>query len=151
HLHCGEKWGLMAMSLSGGPAVVDWLLEKADELGKHPEFFDALGMIGDPRAVEVLLDAINAGETETAAARALQRITGSRTPATQRARTPGASTFWPAWWAKHANGFTPGRRYRRGKPVSPAVLVEELSCPSSLCRERWLVYDEMAVRYGIRI
>jgi uncharacterized protein (TIGR02270 family) len=58
---------------------------------------------------------------------------------------------WDEWLKQHAASFRNDQRYRKGKPCSPLVLLEELAAERSSPLLRQLAYEELAIRYGCHI
>lgn len=57
---------------------------------------------------------------------------------------------WRSWLAENRSHFDPALRYRHGRPLSPAALVEALRDERTPNRIRALLCEELTVRYGAR-
>jgi uncharacterized protein (TIGR02270 family) len=57
---------------------------------------------------------------------------------------------WRAWLGEHKAQFDAKLRYRHGKPLSPAALLEALQAEHTPNRVRALICEELAVRYAAR-
>jgi HEAT repeat protein/tetratricopeptide (TPR) repeat protein len=106
-----------------------------------------LGYLGDPRAVERLIDVLAGRDPLRAqvASGALELITGHH-------ENPEESMLrnrWIGWWGRHAQDFEPGTRYRFGRPFSPGVLIERLHHDDGLVRRT--SYDELVISTGQRL
>ncbi|HEX9618918.1 MAG TPA: hypothetical protein VF989_02220 [Polyangiaceae bacterium] len=55
---------------------------------------------------------------------------------------------WKRWWFEHQGEFMAGQRYRRGKPYSPLVVLDELENGRVTPAERRLLQMELVVRTG---
>lgn len=81
----------------------------------------------------------------------------SRNAETIRKRPPGRTIerlsqnadAWKAWWGQHHQDFQPDTCYRRGRPCSPAVLLDEMRKPGNIRMVRQVAYEEIVVRFGI--
>ncbi|RYZ43555.1 MAG: hypothetical protein EOO71_03080 [Myxococcaceae bacterium] len=128
---------------------------------------DALGILGVPAAVPLLLEHLEHQErgVKEAAARALELMTGAgltevlrvlddedmadeegswhevRQPTTQ-------ATTWRAWWAQHHARLEGLTRLRRGRPYSLDSCIEELAHPSCAFDVRARAGLEMDIRSG---
>ncbi|QTA85821.1 Uncharacterized protein dnm_018360 [Desulfonema magnum] len=56
---------------------------------------------------------------------------------------------WHDWWTENKSRFSPGIRYRNGKPYSPACLLENLKSEKSIRQVRQFAYEELVIRYDI--
>jgi len=55
---------------------------------------------------------------------------------------------WRAWWHEHGADLTPARRWRRGQPHAPTVLIEELDTARCPPAERRHLQLELMIRSG---
>src|SRR5690606_26970586 len=83
-----------------------------------------LGLMGDPRAVSTLLEALTSRDRRAVevASGALQILTGH----VEDVEQPGARSRWNQWWEANGDRFAPGIRYRDGKLFGLGVLVERM-------------------------
>ncbi|NQY36015.1 MAG: hypothetical protein HRT37_13795 [Alteromonadaceae bacterium] len=58
--------------------------------------------------------------------------------------------IWAKWWLQSKDGFSEGRRYRFGKLLSPASLIEVISTPTITNNIRAMCLDELEIRYGLQ-
>ena len=56
---------------------------------------------------------------------------------------------WLKWWGRNRQLFSPGIRYRNGKLLSPASLLENLRHEKTPHRLRQLAYEELVIRYDV--
>jgi HEAT repeat protein len=108
----------------------------------------AVGILGVPSSVPFLIEHLSSDalEVRLAAGTALNLITGANLYVTARALEEGAdkdepgrmvrlpqtdATTWMDWWDGHQPRFSGSRRFRRGKPLSLGICVEELADPNS--------------------
>ncbi len=54
---------------------------------------------------------------------------------------------WRAWLTEHRTEFDPKLRYRHGKPLSPAALLDSLNDEHTPNRVRALICEELVIRY----
>lgn len=131
----------------GGPSYLLLLYRALDEAGPTGiGAIQGLGYLGDPRAVERLIDVLAGRDAQRAqvASGALELITGHH-------ENPEESMLrnrWMGWWARHTDTFQPGVRYRFGKPFHPGMLVERLHHDDGLVRRT--SYDELVISTGQR-
>jgi hypothetical protein len=55
------------------------------------------------------------------------------------------------WGEENESLFSPGIRYRNGKPYSPACLLENLTSEKSIRQVRQSAYEELVIRYGLDV
>ncbi|MCX4240173.1 hypothetical protein [Paraliomyxa miuraensis] len=180
-LRCGEAsvldrlarrkrapWAALPVAMGGGPATGAWLMEAAR--GEEPaQALLGLGVFGDPRGLEVLVEQLRTGAHAEAAALGLFMITGARLKteddaeheaiverACDRAWTAldgsGISidpVVWERWLAEHGERLRPGQRYRLGRLAGPHTDLEVLSMGLPLWLRRCLA-DEFVIRYGVQ-
>jgi tetratricopeptide (TPR) repeat protein len=129
----------------GGPNYL-LLLFRAAEL-EGPAGLGALqglGYLGESKAVERLLDATASRDFSRArvASGALELITGHH-------EDPEESLLrsrWVNWWHEHGHHFESGFRYRHGRLMDPALLIDRLSHDDPLVRRT--TYDELVIATG---
>ena len=132
----------------GGPSYLLLLYRALEAEGQTGiGAIQGLGYLGDPRAVERLVDVLAGRDPVRAqvASGALELITGHH-------ENPEESMLrnrWIGWWSRHAQDFEPGVRYRFGQPWSPGVLIERLHHDDGLVRRT--SYDELVISTGQRL
>ena len=128
----------------------------------------ALGVLGDPAHVPLLLDLLDSPDTAAEAALGLRVLTGA--PLVEEAlvlddpddpevggdlvvRPSRRPADWRAWWAEHGGAFRPGVRVRAGRPFTPlgavAAPVGGLGDDLLPATLRDGLADELAGRYGL--
>ncbi|MCX4239748.1 hypothetical protein [Paraliomyxa miuraensis] len=161
-------WAILPVAMGGGPAMGTWLMEAAQ--GEEPaQALLALGVFGDPRGLEVLVEQLRTEAHAEAAALGLFLITGARLGmeddaeseavderACDRAWTAlegsGISTepvAWSRWLAEHGERLRPGQRHRLGRLAGPHTDLDVLSMALPLWLRRYLA-DEFVIRYGVQ-
>ena len=123
------------------------LVRAALEAGHVASACRAAGLLGDPTLVpDLIACAHRAGEsgdpqaaaaTVAAAAGALQAISGLDVAALS------PSEAWARRWAAHAAAFEPGQRYRLGRPLTIAELLNGLAQPDATRARRQCTYLEL--------
>lgn len=132
----------------GGPAYLLLLYRTVEVEGPTGiGALQGLGYLGDPRAVDRLIDVLAGRDPQRAhvASGALELITGHH-------EDPEESllrTRWIEWWSKHGGRFQPGMRYRHGKLFDPAGLIERLDHDDALVRRT--SYDELVIATGAQL
>lgn len=63
-------------------------------------------------------------------------------------RVSTQAELWRTWWDARAKAFSPGTRYRLGRPFNPQSCVLELEAPATPQNERRLALDELRIRSG---
>ncbi|WP_224242017.1 HEAT repeat domain-containing protein [Hyalangium gracile] len=142
------------------------LLEK---LCSHPKLASraiaAVGIMGVPSSVPFLIEHLSSDalEVRLASGAALNLITGANLHVSVRAMEEGAdgdepgrmvrlpvtdATTWSQWWDGHVPRFSGSRRFRRGKPLSLGICVEELADPSSPFDTRERAAQELRIHSG---
>ncbi len=132
----------------GGPSYLLLLMRTAEGSGSRAMgALQGLGYLGDPRAVPVLLAALGhkSQDLVAVAASALELLTGHREDPDQ----PGLSVRWERWWELASCDFTEGVRYRYGRVLDLALLVEKLGDDDLLVRRG--SYDELVISSGCRL
>lgn len=141
--HAGEIVGR-----HGGPSYLLLLFHTAEREGPAGlGAIQGLGFLGDPRAVERLVDLTGARDPQRrkVASGALELITGHR-------EDPEESllrTRWVEWWAAHGDAYRPGLRYRVGRLLDPGVLIDRLGHDDGVVRRS--TYDELVIATGERL
>ncbi len=103
-----------------------------------------LGYLGDPRAVELLVDSTARPEARVAAvaSSALEILTGHH----EHPEVPDLRQRWKRAWARMEKAFIPGVRYRYGRKLDPGVLIHRLAADDLLTRRS--AYDELVITTG---
>lgn len=106
-----------------------------------------LGLLGDPRAVPDLLEAIDHRDRRMVevAAGALEIITGHR----EEMDEPGWKTKWNLWWEREGDSFDLGCRYRNGSVFTPHMLLERMSADDAWTRRT--AHDELVITSGVNL
>jgi HEAT repeat protein/predicted negative regulator of RcsB-dependent stress response len=132
----------------GGPSYLLLLMRTAEGSGARAMgALQGLGYLGDPRSVPVLLGALThrSQDLVAVAASALELLTGHREDLDQ----PGLAVRWERWWEVGQCDFAEGVRYRYGRVLELAVLVEKLGDDDLLVRRG--SYDELVISTGCRL
>ena len=132
----------------GGPSYL--LLLRNVAMANDPSALGALqglGLMGDPRAIPVLLDALvgRPRAVSEVANDALTILTGH----TEELDEPGVRNRWGAWWGAHQDSFREGTRYRAGKPLDGALLLSRMDDDRPWTRRT--AYDELVISTGARL
>jgi HEAT repeat protein len=103
-----------------------------------------LGLLGDPRGVPALLEALHARSRQVVevASGALQILTGHE----EDADDPGVRSRWHQWWEENAAAFPEGVRHRDGKVFDAGLLIDKMSHPDPWTRRT--AYDELVITVG---
>jgi HEAT repeat protein len=103
-----------------------------------------LGLLGDPRAVPKLLDALERRDrrVQEVAAGALQILTGH----IEQMDDPGWRTRWALWWERNAERFPDGVRHRDGVVFDPGVLLARMLADDPWVRRT--AHDELVILTG---
>ncbi len=103
-----------------------------------------LGLLGDPRAVPDLLEALDRRDRKVVevAAGALQILTGHH----EQLDEPGWKTRWNLWWEREGAGFEVGRRYRQGQVFTVALLLQRMAADDPWTRRT--AHDELVITTG---
>ncbi len=132
----------------GGPSYLLLLRNVAQEndasgLGA----LQGLGLMGDPRAVPVLLGALSGRPRAVSevANDALTILTGH----IEDLDDPGARNRWAQWWQTHADQFREGLRHRSGRPMDGSLLLTRMD--NDLPWTRRTAYDELVITTGARL
>ena len=179
-------WQLMSMALSGGSLQAGPLIRRMESPDGSADIAFALGVLGDPRAVDPLIRFLAGQQEPGTVALALNLITGADLyaevfvpdaidedelfeeeletlkkgePLYPPGGEPGTTLVqltvdpceWALWWRQNQARFTPGVRFRNGKPYAPACLLENLRSEKSPVLVRQIANEELVVRYGVDI
>lgn len=172
--HCRQACQAGGELPAGFPRLLAMAGEERDlpllqKLCSHPKLASraiaALGILGVPSSVPFLIEqfASTALEVRLAAGTALNLLTGANLFVTARVREEGDeadepgrevrfpntdATTWADWWDGHAPRFSGSRRFRRGKPLSLGICVEELADPNSPFDVRERAAQELRIHSG---
>jgi hypothetical protein len=114
----------------------------------------AAAFTGSPKAATLFLEHLMSSEREVfqAAVQGLRLLSGEPSWPTfdfEDAKDEDRNAyrdFWNGWWKTSQKKMTEHEIWRRGRPMSPAVLVEDLTWPGHPDRE--LAGLQLSVRYG---
>ncbi len=132
----------------GGPNYLLLLLRAAErERATAIGALMGLGYLGDPRAVDRLLESCGSREPTRSrvASAALELITGHH-------EDPEESLLrnrWGEWWQREGGRFQEGLRYRHGRLLDPGGLVARLGHDDTIVRRS--TYDELVISTGHRL
>lgn len=165
-------WACRWVGLSGNPEATLRLaaLSETEEAGD--EAVSALGVLGVPTAIPVLLAHLSSPARAASAAQALELLTGAglceqlevhedsdpdelfederRTEhVTTASRISQSEATWRGWWNENRSRFIPHQRYRRGKPFTPTLLLEAMEADVELEFVRRLACEEWVIRLGV--
>lgn len=129
----------------GGPEYLLLLLNNADGTTERAlGALQGIGLLGDPRGVPKLLEALHARDRRVVevAAGALQILTGHA----EDLDTPGARNRWHAWWSANEGRFQDGVRHRDGRLFDCGLLLERMEHPDPWARRT--AYDELVITSG---
>lgn len=169
--HCRQACQAGGELPSGFPQLLAMAGEERDlpilqKLCAHPKLASraiaAVGILGVPSSVPFLIEHLSSDalEVRLAAGTALNLITGANLYVTTRALEEGAdgdepgrmvrlpqtdATTWTEWWDGHEPRFSGSRRFRRGKPLSLGICVEELADPNSPFEVRERAAQELRI------
>jgi HEAT repeat protein len=103
-----------------------------------------LGLLGDPRAVPTLLDALGSRDTRVVevAAGSLETLLGHR----EEMDGSGGRQRWIHWWEAASSRFNEGQRYRDGRLFDPGLLISRMEHPDAWVRRT--AYDELVITTG---
>ncbi|MCB9881258.1 MAG: hypothetical protein H6834_05660 [Planctomycetes bacterium] len=165
----GDEGPLPRCLGEGAHRVAD-LLRTVDTTD-DPDVLLALGLLGDPVAVEPLIANLAREDVADAAAVALHAITGTMLleqtwiPDEDDEEDPGEASddssrgesvlrpstdrdAWSAWWRDHENAFVRGVPHRLGEPYSPHALWRTLTEDHVTHELRSWAIEELTIRYG---
>lgn len=174
--HCREVCRTRENVPSGLPRLLALAGTEQDanlliRLGENPQLEDsvpeALGILGDPRCIPLLLRALTSHKPgiRHAAAAALQLITGAGlvqlSPERQEEdadeessherlhRRPSTDAHaWGQWWGAHRHEFQGARRYRHGRPFHLGECIHTMSVPETPSTLRAQAWTELVIRSG---
>lgn len=172
--HCRQACQAGGDIPSGFPRLLAMAGEEKDlpalqKLCSHPKLASraiaALGILGVPSSVPFLIEQFSSDalEIRLAAGAALNLLTGANLYVTARVREEGDepdepgrkvrfpntdATTWADWWDGHQPRFSGSRRFRRGKPLSLGICVEELADPHSPFDVRERAAQELRIHSG---
>jgi uncharacterized protein (TIGR02270 family) len=176
-----EPWAVLPLALAGGRAACQKLLAAADAGKPSNDCLTGLGMLGYRAAVPMLIQTLSTEETAAASASALQQITGcgrdekvfipeppqedeafageGKTPLRSDGlpygntvtRVSQSSSVWLGWSRQLEQTLDPDLRYRNGTPCTPQTLVSLLQHEKTSHEMRYLISDELVIRYGCDI
>jgi HEAT repeat protein len=130
----------------GGPShlLVLTAAARSDDDDVAVGALQGLGLTGDPRAVEVLLEALDPRNRRRAeiASGALTILTGHAEDEEQ----PGFVRRWQQWWDDHGDRFPKGVRHRDGRVFDAGLLVERMEAADPWVRRT--AYDELVITTG---
>ena len=129
----------------GGPSHLMVLLPAAqgdDEMALGAA--QGLGLMGDPRGVPTLLNALSTTNSRIreVAAGALEILTGHQEDIDE----PGFRSRWHSWWEQHRETLPEGVRHRKGEPFDAGLLIDQMVHPDSWTRRT--AYDELVITTG---
>jgi HEAT repeat protein len=130
----------------GGPSYFLLLKQALDGDGaKSLGVCMGLGYLGDPRIVPELIHRSGSRNPKISAIAscALEIITGHF----ESSEEPLLRPRWQAWWDRNSGHFKPGYRYRLGKPMEIAQLIEHLKHDNRIVRQA--AYDELVIATGV--
>ena len=106
-----------------------------------------LGLMGDPRGVSALLDALHNRNRQVVevANGALHILTGHG----EEMDVPGSRSRWQLWWEQNEHRFTPGLRYRDGELLGPHGFLERMDAFDPWTRRT--AYDELVISSGCQL
>jgi HEAT repeat protein len=169
--HCRQACQAGGDLPSGFPRLLAMAGEERDlpllqKLCAHPKLASraiaAVGILGVPSSVPFLIEHLSSDalEVKLAAGAALNLLTSANLYVTTRALEEGAdgpepsrvvrlpqtdATTWTQWWDGHEPRFSGARRFRRGKPLSLGICVEELADPNSPFEVRERAAQELRI------
>lgn len=129
----------------GGPTHLLLLVNAASGRGEGAlGALQGLGLLGDPRAVTHLLDALERRDRKMVevAAGALQILTGH----TEQLDEPGWKTRWNLWWEREGERFPEGLRHREGRVFDGGLLIERMQSDDPWIRRT--AHDELVITSG---
>jgi hypothetical protein len=155
------RWLALAGDGRDTAALVD-----AVNAGPEPVLLRALGRHGSPRALDALVECLDAGEENAAAAsEALYRITAAPLLETVEVPwAPGAEpgaplrpvqqpsrdrALWSQWCGRNAARLDARARWRHGRPFELGMIVEELASAATPPAQRDDAATELAIAGGM--
>jgi HEAT repeat protein len=170
-------WMLDYWALCGGPDAYESLDRYVNIDALSVSAVRAMGRLGNPGAVDVLLRALESDreDTRAAAVEALNQITGAEIAEEpegeaywdahgkvvtgdldhNRERPPAPITtsrrLWERWWRTHRDIFQKECFYRRGAPFEFRHCIEEIARENTPNANRLLAYQELVIRAGVDV
>ena len=166
------SWMLACLTLCGGEYAFEQLIPYLNDDALCVAAIHGLGRLGNPSAVDTLLDVLNreCDAVREAAGEALNRITGAdlRQPI-RRGDSPESAdnedadidetefcistcpSTWAAWWAAHRDRFEPRRCYRNGDLFTFRHCISEMADENALSSDRQNAYLELVIRADVEI
>lgn len=130
----------------GGPShlLVLTTAARSDDEDVAVGALQGLGLLGDPRAAEILLSALDprTPRRTQVASGALTILTGHSEDDEQ----PGFIRRWHAWWEEHGDRFPKGVRHREGRVFDAGLLIERMDDADPWVRRT--AFDELVVTTG---
>jgi hypothetical protein len=144
-------------------------LVRGEKALHSPATLEAMGVLGNVRAVVYLLDALDSKDNKVklAAAEALELIAASGLRETavvveQTELMPGevieerraveqvatSPEVWRRWWNQNGKRFDAQRRWRRGKAFEFGLFIEEIEDPKAPFADRQRAYWELLILSG---
>jgi len=151
----GKGDSLLALGLLGEPTAVSFLMSHLEEAEVAPAAAMALQCLTGAGLHEEIFvpDKIEEDELFDAEREELRQ---GKAPNRGDGRPFGSTVtrlcqdpqVWRQWWLANANRFSTGIRYRGGRPLSPAVLVDMIAAEVTPYSLRQYFLEELAIRYG---
>ncbi|MBT3222426.1 MAG: hypothetical protein HN348_25415, partial [Proteobacteria bacterium] len=132
----------------GGPTHLLLLMSTAEREDESAlGALQGLGLMGDPRAIPILLAALGGRRRRAVevASDALQLLTGHE----EDVETPGFRNRWHAWWETNRSGFSDGRRYRDGQLLDAGLLLKRMEHSDAWTRRT--AFDELVITTGVNL
>jgi HEAT repeat protein/tetratricopeptide (TPR) repeat protein len=129
----------------GGPSHLLLLIRLAEgEDERALGALQGLGLMGDARAVPILLKALSARRRKIVevASGALQILTGH----CEDVDNPGFKARWHVWWEANHENFQDGVRYRDGEHFGASLLLRRMKSDDPWTRRT--AYDELVITTG---
>lgn len=131
----------LVLARFAGPEDADLLIERARSTTSpawRVQLISALGVLGTPRSVPTLLEALSPTDRDlrVAAHEALATLTGEVIDLDVEEDGEEARELWSKIWHDIGHRFDPARRYEAGNPSSLQTLVDGLSGPLAESRAR---------------
>lgn len=144
------------------------LMRAAVAPGATPLEVEALGILGAPHALPLLLELLKATDEaiKVAAGAALELISGVRLrervvvpddlaggdeSGIEVERVATSPALWADWWHRTGRRISPGIRWRRGAPFDPGLCLAELGDHTATRTDRERAHAELASLWGSSI